>query len=35
VRDWDLDRYSDWFLPSCVVLPWDVEQYDAVLVPAG
>ncbi|MFJ5588338.1 hypothetical protein ACIQCG_01145 [Streptomyces noursei] len=35
VRDWDLYRYSDWFLLSCVVLPWGVEQYDALLVPAG
>jgi hypothetical protein len=35
VHDWDLYRYSDWFLLSCVVLPWGVEQYDAVLVPAG
>ncbi|AEM82323.1 hypothetical protein Strvi_2607 [Streptomyces violaceusniger Tu 4113] len=22
VRDWDLYRYNDWFLLSCVVLPW-------------
>ncbi|WP_157877326.1 hypothetical protein [Streptomyces odonnellii] len=35
VRDWDLCRYRDWFLLSCVVLPWIVEQYDAALVPAG
>ncbi|WP_405953603.1 hypothetical protein [Streptomyces phaeochromogenes] len=35
VRDWDLCRHSDWFLLSCVVLPWIVEQYDAALVPAG
>ncbi|WP_326757453.1 hypothetical protein OHB35_00935 [Streptomyces phaeochromogenes] len=35
VRDWDLCRYSDWFLLSCVVLPWIVEQHDAALVPAG
>lgn len=35
VRDWDLYRYSDWFLLACVVLPWAVEQYDAALVPAG
>ena len=31
----DVYRYSDWFLPACVVLPWAVEQYDAALVPAG
>lgn len=35
VRDWDLYRWSDWFLLSCVALPWAVEQYDAALVPAG
>ncbi|GHH54747.1 hypothetical protein [Streptomyces candidus] len=35
VQDWDLHRYSDWFLLSCVVLPWAVEQYDAALVPVG
>ncbi|MFD4320504.1 hypothetical protein [Streptomyces sp. NPDC058548] len=35
VQDWELHRYSDWFLLACVVLPWAVEQYDAALVPAG
>ena len=35
VRDGELYRYSDWFLLSCVMLPWAVEQYDAALVPAG
>ncbi|GAA1933692.1 hypothetical protein [Streptantibioticus ferralitis] len=35
VEEWDLHRYSDWFLLSCVVLPWAVESYDAALVPAG
>ncbi|MEV4441320.1 hypothetical protein AB0K09_20310 [Streptomyces sp. NPDC049577] len=35
VEDWDLHRYSDWFLLSCLVLPWAVEQYDAVLAPVG
>ncbi|MFE2529436.1 hypothetical protein ACFXEL_35015 [Streptomyces sp. NPDC059382] len=35
VGDWDLHRYSDWYLLSCAVLPWAVEQYDAVVVPVG
>ncbi|MFJ4880046.1 hypothetical protein ACIP93_33230 [Streptomyces sp. NPDC088745] len=35
VQDWDLYRWSNWFLLSCVVLPWAVEQYDAALVPVG
>lgn len=35
VHEWDLYRYSDWFLLACVVLPWTIEQYDAALVPAG
>ncbi|MFF8387769.1 hypothetical protein ACF053_29585 [Streptomyces kanasensis] len=35
VHDWDLYRYSHWFLLSCVVLPWAVEQYDAALVPVA
>jgi hypothetical protein len=33
VQDWDLYRYSDWFLLSCVALRWAVNQY-AALVPA-
>jgi hypothetical protein len=35
VREWDLHRWSDWFLLSCVVLPWAVEQYDVALVSVG
>ena len=27
--------HNDWFLLSCVVLPWAVEQYDAALAPVG
>jgi hypothetical protein len=30
-----LHRYADWFLLSCVVLSWAVEQYDAALTPVG
>lgn len=35
VEDWDLNRYSPWFLLACVVLPWAIEQYDAALTPVG
>lgn len=35
VESWDLKRFDPWFVLSCVVLPWAVEQYDAALVPAG
>nr|WP_233109105.1 hypothetical protein [Streptomyces sp. 14R-10] len=35
VESWDLKRFDPWFVLSCVVLPWAVEQYDATLVPAG
>ncbi|MFJ9378862.1 hypothetical protein [Streptomyces sp. NPDC101455] len=35
VQGWDLYRYNDWFLISCVVLPWAVEQYDTALSPVG
>lgn len=33
VEGWDLYRYCPWFLLSCVLLPWAVAQYDAVLTP--
>ncbi|MFJ9378880.1 hypothetical protein [Streptomyces sp. NPDC101455] len=35
VQSWDLERFDVWFLLSCVVLPWAVEQYDAQLTPVG
>ncbi|MEV6404140.1 hypothetical protein AB0M58_14495 [Streptomyces bobili] len=35
VESWDLERFAPWFLLSCVVLPWAVEQYDAQLAPVG
>ncbi|PZS21646.1 MAG: hypothetical protein DLM60_05930 [Pseudonocardiales bacterium] len=34
-QEWDLHRYGQWFLLSCEVLPWAVEQYDAALAPVG
>ncbi len=34
VEQWDLERYTPWFLLSCVTLPWTVEQYDSALTPA-
>ncbi|KUN83782.1 hypothetical protein [Streptomyces griseoruber] len=35
VDSWELKRIARWFLLSCVVLPWAVEQYDAQLAPVG
>lgn len=35
VEEWDLNRYSPWFLLACVLLPWAIEQYDAQLAPVG
>lgn len=35
VEQWDLTRYSPWFLLACVVLPWAIGQYDTALVPAN
>ncbi|MEU5547155.1 hypothetical protein AB0G85_33065 [Streptomyces sioyaensis] len=35
VEQWDLHRYSPWFLLACVVLPWTIEQYDTARVPVA
>jgi hypothetical protein len=35
ISGWDLQEYNPWFLLSCVVLPWAVEQYDLAKVPAA